>query len=65
MIDNNCPCLNKIEFTDSDCGVEFCIYNNTLDFDCSKCDATKQDKADAIFMIDQMERSLKAKRKRR
>lgn len=66
MIDRNCPCCNKLEMLAiSGDGLYFCIYNNTIDFDCSKCQASKEDKADAIYITNHIEKAMSIKRKRR
>lgn len=66
MINKECCCYNKIEAHESSKNsVGFCVYNNSLDFDCSKCKATKSDKADAIYMADKMEETIRRYRKRR
>ena len=65
MIDKNCCCYNEIDAGASKNSVGFCVYNNSLDFDCSKCDATKSEKSDAIYMADKMEETIRRYRKRR
>lgn len=65
MINKQCVCYNKIELTENGEGVDFCVYNNSMDFACDKCCASREDKSDAIAMTEIMEQSLRAKRKRR
>ena len=66
MVNKNCPCYNKIVVSNQTTNsVGYCVYNNTIDFSCDKCTATKDEKTDAIFMADQIEKSIMARRKRR
>jgi hypothetical protein len=65
MINKKCPCYEEFVFTGSGESIEYCIYNNDIDFDCDKCKATKQDKTDAIVMTQKLKEIMTSKRKRR